>query len=131
MDYVRETLKSDVPDRLQKLRDETCAVLDELETTVFAASGERSDRIRKARAARITYQLEKIKRHSRVALTDKEKAAANRICKACDFLAPLGRRQQDALGGAQIPVSYGGAGLRALFERLDITTPDHQLIEMN
>ena len=131
MDYVRVALKSDVPARLQKLRDEAVAVLDELETAVFAARGERSDRIRKARAARIIYQLEKTQKHSRDALADKEKAAANRICKTCDFLAPLGRRQKDVLCAAQIPVSYGRAGLRELYERLDITTPNHQLIEIN
>ena len=131
IEYVRGTLKSDVPARLQKLRDEAGAVLDELEAAVFAARGDRSKRIRKARAARIIYQLEKIQRLSRAALSDKEKAAANRICKACDFLAPLGRRQKDALSVAQIPVSFGRAGLRALYEHLDITTSDHQLIEIN
>jgi hypothetical protein len=131
MNYVRETLKSNVPNRLRKLRDETGDVLDELETGAFAASDERSDRTRKTRAARIIYQLEKIQRYSRAALADKEKAAENRIRRACDFLSPLGRRQQDVLGGAQIPLSYGLTGLRKLYERLDITTPDHQLIEMD
>ena len=131
MDYVRETLRSDVPGRLQILRDETGAVFDEMENTDFAAGSERSGRIRKARAARIIYQLEKIQRHSRAALANKEKAAENRIGKACDFLAPLGRRQQDVLGGAQIPVSYGLAGLRALYNSLEVTTPNRQLIEMN
>jgi hypothetical protein len=131
MEYVREMLKSDVPVRLQKLREETGAVLDELKTAVFAARGERSERIHLSRAARIIYQLEKIQRHSSEALTNKEKAAERRICKACDFLAPLGRRQKDALGGAQIPLYYGRAGLRGLYERLDITTQNHQLIEMD
>jgi len=130
MDYVRGTLKSDVPDGLRKLLDEARAVLDELETAAFAARAERSDRVHKARAARITYQLEKIQRHSRGALADKEKAAENRIRKACDFLAPLGRRQQDTLGAAQIPLSYGLAGLHALYERLDIATTNHQLMEL-
>ena len=131
MDYVRETLKSDVPVSLQKLKDETRAVLEELETAVFAANGERSDRIRKARAARIVYQLEKILKHSRAALADKEETAKNRISKACDFLAPLGKRQQDVLRGAYILVYYGLTGLRELYERLDITATHHQLIEIN
>jgi len=131
MAYVRETMKSDISDRLQKLRDEVQAVFDEMEATAFAACGERSRRIRKARTARIIYQIEKIRRHSRDALANKEKAAENRIRKACDFLAPLARRQQDALGGAQIPLSFGLSGLRALFDGLDIATQNHQLIEMN
>jgi len=131
MDFVRETLKSDVPVRLRKLRGETCAVLDELKTTVFTARGERSDRIRLSRAARIIYQLEKIQRLSGDALANKEKAAENRISKACDFLAPKGRRQRDALCGAQIPLYYGRTGLQRLYERIDITTPNHQLIEMD
>ena len=131
LDYVRKTLESDVPDRLQKLRNESAAVLDELEPAAFAARGERSVRIRKARAARIIYQLEKLQKHSCAAVADKEKAAENRIRKACDFLAPFGRRQQDTFGGAQIPLFYGRTGLRAIYERLDITTQDHQLIEMD
>jgi len=131
MDYVRETLKSDVPLRLQKLRDETGEILNELGTAIFAARGDHSGRIRASRAARIIYQFDKIQRHSRTALHDKEKAAENRICKACDFLAPRGRRQKDVLGGAQIPVFYGSSGLRALYERLDITTTNHQLIGMD
>jgi uncharacterized protein YllA (UPF0747 family) len=131
IDCVRETMKSDVPGVLQKLRNEAIAVLDDLETAVFAARAERSDRVRKTRAARIACQLDKIQRHSRAALADKEKAAENRIRKACNFLAPFGRRQQDILCAAQIPVFYGRAGLRALFERLDITTRDPQLIELN
>ena len=131
MDCVRETLKSDVPGRLQILRDEAVAILDDLENAVFATRGERSGRIRKARAARIIYQLEKILKHSRAAQIAKEKSAENRISKACDFLAPLGRRQQDVIGGVQIPVYYGPAGLRELYERLDITTSDRQLIELD
>ena len=131
MDYVRKTLESDVPACLQKLRDETSAILDELETAAFSAHGELSIQISKARAARIIYQLDKIQKHSRAAIADKQKAAENRINKACDFLTPFGRRQQDTMGGAQFPLLYGMAGLRALYERLDITTPDHQLIEMD
>lgn len=134
LDSVSETMKSDVPDRLQKLRDETRAVFEELsvqEPAIFAGRGEHSGRIRKSRTARIVYQLEKIQRHSDNALANREASAKNRICKACDFLAPLGRRQQDTLGGAQIPLSFGMAGLRALYEQLDISTQNHQLIEMN
>ena len=131
MDYVRESLKSDAPGRLLKLKDETAVVLNELKTASFFARGERSCCISRARSSRIIYQLEKIQKLSRAALADKEKAAEYRIRKACDFLAPLGGRQQDALGCAQIPLYYGMAGLRALYERLDITTPNHQLIEMD
>ena len=131
MGYMRETLKSDVPARLKNLRNETAAVLDEMETAAFAARGGRSVRIIKERAARIIYQLEKIQKHSIAALADKEKSAENRISRACDYLSPLGRRQQDTLGGAQIPLYYGRAGLRKFYERLDITTSNHQLIEMD
>ena len=131
IDYARGSLKSDVPARLQKLRNETCAVLEELETAILAARDERSERIRKTRVERIIYQLEKIRRHSHAALVYKEKTAVKRISRACDFLTPLGRRQKDALCAAQIPVSYGRTGLRVLYERLDITTTDHQLIEIN
>ena len=128
--FHEDTAKN-VPERLQKIRDEAAAVLDELETGAFAGRGDRSARIREARAARIIYQLEKIQRHSRNAIANKEKTAESRISKARDFLSPLGRRQQDVLGGAQIPLFYGMAGLRALYERLDITTKNHQLIELD
>ena len=128
--FHEDTAKN-VPERLQKMRDEAAAVLDELETGAFAVRGDRSERIREARAARIIYQLEKIQRHCSNAITGKEKTAESRICKVRDFLTPLGRRQQDALGGAQIPLFYGMAGLRELYERLDITTQNHQLIELD
>jgi len=132
MDYARETMKSNVPARLQKLKDETAAILDELKTAASAgACGERSERIRKSRCEKIIYQLEKIRRHSSGALAEKEKAAENRIGKACDFLAPRGCRQSDVLCGAQIPIYYGRSGLRALYEHIDITRPNHQLIEMD
>jgi len=131
VNYLREKMKSDVPVRMQKLQDEAAAVLGELEPVMFAERVERSNRIHREREAKIIYQLAKIERHSRNTLADKEKAMENRIFKACDFLAPRGLRQQDALGGAQIPLSYGMAGLRTLFERLDISTSNHQLIEMN
>ena len=133
MDYARGTLKSDVPDRLQKLLDETVAVLDELERSAFSepCEYERSVRIRKARSARIVYQIKKIHKHTCAALAEKEKTAENRIRKACDFLSPFGRWQQNTLGCAQVPISHGRAGLRALYERLDITTQNHQLIEMD
>ena len=131
MYYVRDAMKSDVPGRLKKLRDETGTVLDELTIAAFGAQDERSVRFRSERAARIIYQLEKIHRHSRDALANKEATAKNRLCRVCDFLAPLGRRQQDVLCGAQIPISYGLTGLRAIYECLDITTSNHQLIVLN
>ena len=130
IECVRKTLKSDVPDHLQKLRDETVTVLDELEPTAFAMPGKRSEIIRKARSARIIYQMDKILKHSREALENKEKAAENRVSKALEYFSPLGLRQQDTLGGAQVPLVYGQAGLRALYDRLDITTKNRQLIEM-
>ena len=130
IESVRKTLKSDVPDRLQKLRDETVAVFDELEPTAFVMPGKRSEMIRKARSARIIYQMDKILKHSREALENKEKAAENRISKALEYFSPRGLRQQDTLGGAQVPLVYGQMGLRTLYERLDITAKNHQLIEM-
>ena len=128
--FHEDTAKN-VPERLQKLRDETAAVLGELETGTFASHGDRSKRIRNARTARIIYQLEKIQRHCSNAITGKEKTAENRIRKVRDFVTPLGRRQQVTLGSAQIPLFYGMAGLHALYDRLDITTQNHQLIELD
>ena len=134
MDYLYGAMESDVPDHMRKLRDDTRVALEELYGVQNAAPGARCDRsfrICKTRAAKIIYQLEKIRRHSSAALAVSKATAEKRIRNACDFLSPLGRRQMDVLGGAQIPLSYGRAGLRTIYERLDISDRNHQLIEID
>ena len=129
MESVCEKMQSDVPERLQWLETEVRDALKELK--VFDAHDQRSARDGRERGERILYQFEKLRRHTDGALVHKKQTAINRIRKACDFLTPHGRRQEDVLGLLQIPLRYGTTGLQTLYENLDITNFDNQLVEID
>jgi len=80
---------------------------------------------------RIVYQLEKLRAHLESALSMKEKTASRQIQKACNLLAPYGQTQERELAGIQIPLNYSHAGLRFLYEKMDILKFEHQLIWMD
>jgi uncharacterized protein YllA (UPF0747 family) len=80
---------------------------------------------------KIVYQLEKLRAHLESALNMKEQTASRHIQKACSLLAPYGQTQERELAGIQIPLNYSHAGLRLLYEKMDILKFEHQLIWMD
>ena len=80
---------------------------------------------------KIVYQLGKLRDKTRAALDLKEKTANRQIHMACNWLAPNRNVQERELAFVQIPLSFSLAGLRKLYDRLDILTFEHQLIWMD
>jgi hypothetical protein len=80
---------------------------------------------------RIVYQLEKLRAHLESALNMKEQTASRQIQRACNLLAPYGQTQERELAGIQIPLNYSHAGLRLLYEKMNILKFEHQLIWMD
>jgi hypothetical protein len=80
---------------------------------------------------KVLYQIGKLAGFFSAAMQSKERTASLRIRKACNLMAPNGRLQEGELAGIQIPLSYSLAGLRVLYEKLDILSFEHQLIWMD
>jgi uncharacterized protein YllA (UPF0747 family) len=80
---------------------------------------------------RILYQLEKLHRLCAAAHIRKEHAVSRQIHRVCSLLAPNRRLQENELAGVQIPLRYSRAGLRLLYEKLNVMINEHQLISMD
>jgi uncharacterized protein YllA (UPF0747 family) len=80
---------------------------------------------------KIVYQLQKLLDNCMDARKRQEQVMIRQIHKLCNSLAPNGRMQERELGGIQIPLRYSCAGLRSLYEKLDIMKFEHQLISMD
>ena len=80
---------------------------------------------------RILYQLEKLHRLCAAAHIRKEHAVSRQIHRVCSLLAPNRRLQENELAGVQIPLRYSRAGLRLLYEKLNVMMNEHQLISMD
>jgi uncharacterized protein YllA (UPF0747 family) len=128
MEYVKKSIANEAPAVLQRLRSEADACLPE--TGLPESQDKRFAKIRDRCREKILYQLEKLHRHAAGALRIKEQTAMRKVHRACNFLAPNGHLQEAELGGIQIPLRYAHAGLRALYEKLDIRNLEHQIIEL-
>ena len=122
-------MRTPVPGRLEELRGEVLRVLSG--PGAQGGAGERFLKFRDACRGRIVYQLDKVRRQCLGAVAVKEAAARRRVRRACHSLAPGGRPQEEVFGGVWIPLRFSPAGLGRLRERLDILSPEHQLIEMD
>jgi hypothetical protein len=80
---------------------------------------------------KVLYQINKLRHLFDAALKSKEQTAAQRIRKACNLMAPNRKLQERELAGIHIPLTYSLAGLRELYEKLDIMNFEHQLIWMD
>ncbi len=80
---------------------------------------------------KILYQLEKLRKHYADACTKREQTVNRQMHKACNLLAPNRRLQERELAGILIPLRYSRAGLRSLYEKLDISKIGHQIISMD
>jgi uncharacterized protein YllA (UPF0747 family) len=79
---------------------------------------------------KLCYQLKKLRDGFEAALDTKAQTANRRIRNACNLLAPNQQLQENELAAVQIPLRYSRAGLRTLWEQLDILNFEHQLIWM-
>jgi hypothetical protein len=80
---------------------------------------------------KVLYQIRKLRDLFNAARSVKEQTAVSRIRKAGNLLAPNGRLQERELAGIQIPLKYSLAGLRVVYEKMDILNFEHQLIWMD
>lgn len=128
MEYVKNSVVNDAPEILQKLKSEADVCL--LEAGLLESQDKRFSKIRDRCREKILYQLDKLHRHAAGALKIKEQTAMRKVHRACNFLAPNGHLQETELGGIQIPLRYGRAGLRTLYDKLDIRNLEHQIIEL-
>jgi hypothetical protein len=126
---VLEGMRTPVPGRLENLRWEVLRVLSG--PGAQGGAGERFLKFRDSCRRRIVYQLDKVRRQCLEAVAVKEAAARRRVRRACHALAPGGRPQEEVFGGVWIPLRFSPAALGRLRERLDILSPEHQLIEMD
>jgi uncharacterized protein YllA (UPF0747 family) len=128
MKFVKKSVTNKAPEILRTLKAEADACL--LETGLLESQDKKFSKIRERCREKILYQLEKLHRHSAGAVSVKEQTAMRKIHRACNFLAPNRRLQETELGGIQIPLRYGRAGMQALYEKLDIRNLEHQIIEL-
>jgi uncharacterized protein YllA (UPF0747 family) len=80
---------------------------------------------------KIIYQLDRLRKLCDAAHMRRELALNRQIHRVCNLLAPNRRLQERELAGIQIPLRYSRAGLRFLYEKLDIQSREHQLISMD
>jgi uncharacterized protein YllA (UPF0747 family) len=112
------------------------ALKSEVETRIaeIGASGHSGNefmRTAEACRAKILYQLEKLRTRVEAARARKEQVLARQIRTLCSFLAPHQRLQENEFAGLQLLLRFSRAGLRLLYERLDIRSMEHQLIPMD
>jgi uncharacterized protein YllA (UPF0747 family) len=128
MEIIKENMRYSAPDTLLRLQEEVLQSTAELRAPDF--HGNELAEPLNACKEKVTYQLEKLRRQCNRAIAIKEDTARRRLHRACNALAPNGRSQEQALSGIQIPLRYSRAGLRLLYEKLDIWKFKHQQIEM-
>jgi uncharacterized protein YllA (UPF0747 family) len=128
MEYVKKSIANEAPEILRKLKSEAETCL--WEASLLESQDKKFSKIRDRCREKILYQLEKLHRHAAGALIIKEQTAMRKVHRACNFLAPNRHLQETELAGIQIPLRYGRAGLRALYEKLDIRNLEHQIIEL-
>jgi uncharacterized protein YllA (UPF0747 family) len=126
---IRNTMPSSAARKLEGMTMDVQIRIAELGALV--AAGNKLAKTADSCKGKIVYQLEKLRQHFEAAVTRKEEVASRQIHKACNFLAPNRQVQERELAGIQIPLLYSLAGLRSVYERLDVFKLEHQLIRMD
>jgi bacillithiol synthase len=129
MEFVLNSINHDAVTALNRLQAEADGCLTEI--SACESADKKFLKIRENCRKKILYQLAKLQRHCSDAVAIKEQTAMRKIRRACHWLAPNGHLQENELGGIQIPLHYSRAGLKALYEKLDIRNLEHQIIEMD
>ncbi len=126
---IRNSLPRGSLDKLSGLKHEVETGIGSL--TALAEDESGFSKLARSTQEKILYQLNKLQTHFDAALKAKEDVAARRIRNACALLAPGGRLQEMAIGAVQIPLRYSTRGLNVLYEHIDVTRFEHQLIWMD
>ena len=129
MEIIKENNRYSAPETLLGLQEQVHRCMSELRALSFP--GNELVEMSNACREKVTFQLGKLRMLCNRAIEIKEGAARRRVHRATNFLAPDGRSQETALGGIQIPLRFSRAGLRSIYENLDIYKFEHQLIEMD
>jgi uncharacterized protein YllA (UPF0747 family) len=80
---------------------------------------------------KIIYQIEKLRINLETAVFNRLQVANRQVHKACNFLAPGGRPQQQELAGVYFLLRYSRFVLQNIYERLDGMASEHQLISLD
>ncbi len=126
---IRETIPSSAPGKLERLKIDVERRIAEI-MNLDSAGNEFASAANSCKE-KITYQIEKLREQFGTAVNRKEQAVSRQIHKACNWLAPNRHTQERELAGIQIPLRYSRAGIRFLYEKLDILKLKHQLIPMD
>lgn len=116
---------------LQKL-DDAGSMVEEaiLEIKSLVPGGGRVLKAAEDCREKVCYQLKKVRDNFEASLNSRVRIAGRRVRRACNLLAPNQRLQETELAAVQIPLRYSRAGLRTLYEQMDIMNFEHQLIWM-
>jgi uncharacterized protein YllA (UPF0747 family) len=126
---IRDALPRSASDQLDNLKRDVEMTMAEVDT--LSPAGSEFAKTANACREKIVYQLQKLRNHCVDAANRQETVMRRQIHKLCNSLAPNRRMQERELGGIQIPLRYSRAGLRSLYEKLDILNLEHQLISMD
>jgi uncharacterized protein YllA (UPF0747 family) len=126
---IRDATPNNAFEKLKSLKAEATMRITKMRAS--GPSGSEFEKTADACTEKIVYQLQKILDNCMDARKRQEQATSRQIHKLCNSLAPNGRMQERELGGIQIPLRYSCAGLRSLYEKLDIMKFEHQLISMD
>ncbi len=80
---------------------------------------------------KIIYQIEKLRKNLESAIVKKQQVLERQLHRTCNFLAPNGHAQERELAGIYFLLRYSSAILSRLYERLDWTVLEHQLLAMD
>ena len=126
---IKRTIPKSAPGRLKELALEAGLRMADLGGKL--PPGDQIARTRDSCSERIIYQIEKLRERCEAACARKEAAAERQIHKTCNRLAPEGKTQESGLSGIQFLLRHSLSVLQLLYERLDLTKFEHQLISMD
>jgi hypothetical protein len=129
LDHFKRGLPRAGLEKLENLQLEVDARIADLQSLV--SGGTEFSQAAGSCREKVLYQINKLRHLFDVALKSKEETAKRRIQKACNLMAPNRKLQERELAGIHIPLTYSLAGLRRLYEKLDIMNFEHQLIWMD
>jgi hypothetical protein len=94
-------------------------------------SGKRVSKAAVDARKKILYQLNRLKERFEAAGERRDLIVSRHLHRACNAMAPKGHLQEYELAGVQIPLRRSRAVLRSLYEKLDASNLEHQLIYLD
>jgi len=80
---------------------------------------------------RMLYQIRRLKERFAGSIHVRTEAGRRQLERACNALAPDGRPQEEVLATAYFLLRYSEAFTGLLYQRLDVSKPEHQLIPLD